>query len=372
MGKQIPIIYIDDRIYIPEDEVDVDKAERLYRKRLYDDGVCQKCEFKPERHSEVCDSCDSFLGDHKLYKDDEYKGKPMVSVPVGNKTKLAKLVKLKDFCIIDNRHLGKPITKYGMKFKTKSLYPYQRKAVRVLLEKGRGLLVSAPRTGKTVMATGVILKKQVKTLVLVHQEDLIKQFLKTLRNPLFTNIADREEELERELVSWCKTYEDFAKTPIAFATYQTFLSKKGRKLLKKVVDLGWGIVFIDEVHRANAGEYSKVVNSFKCKHRYGMTATRDRKDCLPSGTLIRTEQGLKPIETIVCGERVHSRTETGNLEWQPVVKTHSRPPGKKLVKVTHAKGTLIATEDHEVWCENRNAYVRVKDLTSQDILLVEG
>lgn len=281
--KVIPIVLLSDRLYVPAKYVDLDRAEKLYRKQLFKEEICRKCEYKEDRVSEPCIGCDGFIGDFKLYKETEVNDKPYVAVPRGNPEKLDRLLRGRKYKVKDQTHPGKSFKKLGLKFYRKMLRDYQLEATEKMLDTNGGLLKSAPRTGKTVMAISMILKRQVKTIIIVHQEDLLKQFRATLLNedpakPQFTNIPEVQKFNGKKYVGWARTYEDFKRLPIALCTYQTFISKGGKKLLKKVVDLPWGNVIVDEVHRANADCFAAVVNSFKAQNRWGLTATPSRKD----------------------------------------------------------------------------------------------
>lgn len=128
----------------------------------------------------------------------------------------------------------------------------------------------------TVMGTGVIIEKQLKTLILAHQTDLCQQFCnETINDP--TEKLFNGATLKKPVAKICKKFEDFRDTPIAIATYQTFLSKNGQKLLNKIKDM-FGLVLIDEVHRTPAERYAQVISHFSASHIYGLTATFDRKD----------------------------------------------------------------------------------------------
>lgn len=77
----------------------------------------------------------------------------------------------------------------------------------------------------------------------------------------------------------CSKVEDFEKYDICLATYQTFISKKGKQKLKAVRKL-FGTVFVDEAHRCAADAFSQVIDSFYAENRFGLTATDKRKDTL--------------------------------------------------------------------------------------------
>lgn len=128
----------------------------------------------------------------------------------------------------------------------------------------------------TVMGTAVLIKKQMKALILAHQTDLCQQFCnETINDP--TERLFNGATLKTPVAKICKKFEDFRDTPIAIATYQTFLSKGGQKLLNKIKDM-FGVILIDEVHRTPAERYAQVISHFSAAHIYGLTATYDRKD----------------------------------------------------------------------------------------------
>lgn len=284
MAKTIPITVVaTDRYYIPEKHVDYDKLEGLYHKTLFNDSLCNRCEYKVERISEHCLECEGLIGDFKFWKSEDIDDEPHVGVPLGHQKNLRKMLDGKKYEVEDRRAKGRKLHP-EIEFNWKILHKYQKKAINALVEKGYGQLESPPRSGKTVMGTGVIIKIGRKALILVHQEDLAQQFLETFRkqatkkDPLwFTNIADLEKFEGRELVGIARTYEQFKKYDIAVATYQTFLQKKGQKLLKRIRRM-FGVVMVDEVHRGGASGYAKVINSFESKNRFGLSGTIERKD----------------------------------------------------------------------------------------------
>lgn len=79
--------------------------------------------------------------------------------------------------------------------------------------------------------------------------------------------------------------------------------------------------------------------------------------CLAEGTLVVTDRGEIPIETITGEDRVLTREG-----WKRVRGLHSR--GKVPVI---RKGPLVGTPDHRVWTENRG-WVQLQGLENYDIL----
>ena len=156
-----------------------------------------------------------------------------------------------------------------------SFKPFQRKAVKAMSKVDGGVLKSAPRTGKTIMGVEILLRRRQKTLILAHQRDLVEQFCNETINHASAKLYDGAKH--KGLAGICRTYSDFQRHSICLATYQTFLSKKGVLLQNKIKNL-FGVVMVDEVHRAPATRYFQILSKFSAKTLYGLTATDDRKD----------------------------------------------------------------------------------------------
>lgn len=75
--------------------------------------------------------------------------------------------------------------------------------------------------------------------------------------------------------------------------------------------------------------------------------------CLPAGTLVFTELGPKPIETIKVGDRVLAKDiDSGELAYRPVLRTTVRSP-QPLVKLGLRSETLLATRGHHFWVSGK-------------------
>lgn len=120
----------------------------------------------------------------------------------------------------------------------------------------------------TVMGVSISCNTRVKTLVMVHQNDLLVQFKRDTYDKL-TEAGQR--------VKICKTYEDFRDHDYCLVTYQSFLSPRGKKLLRKIRSM-FGLVIIDEIHRSASKEYNHVISQINALQYIGLTGTPDRKD----------------------------------------------------------------------------------------------
>lgn len=299
-------LIVSDRIYIPDDKVDHEKVEKKFILTVYNEDKCNSCDYRPDRHCDMCDQCPSYVGTFKLFSERELNGKPYVGIPSGARNEIPSIVTDSDIRIKDLRSTAK--MKHKITF-TGTERDYQTKAREKMIKKGYGILMSAPRTGKTVIATSIICELGYKTLITAAQQDWLENFYETIcGNPqkgidAMTDAPDIEKYEGKKIVGFCKTYEDFEKHDICLATYQTFISSNGQKLLQRIKGM-FGVVFLDECHDGAAPVLSRVINAFDAKHRFGLSATPTRKD------------GRMPIAFHVVGP-VNHKTKVETLK--PVV-----------------------------------------------------
>ena len=131
----------------------------------------------------------------------------------------------------------------------------------------------------TIMAVALAIERQVKTLILAHQTDLIEQFCNETINDESGELFDGHEYLQsgEPIAGICTRLDEFERYPICLATYQSFITRKGRRLLSQIKDM-FGMVVTDECHRGPAKEYSRVLTRFSAAYTPGMSATPKRRD----------------------------------------------------------------------------------------------
>lgn len=139
----------------------------------------------------------------------------------------------------------------------------------------RALLISSTGTGKTyasAFALREMLQKRaketgrnVRALFLVHREQIAKQALRSYKNVF-------GERYSFGLLSGnSKNY----KSDILFSTMQMMARED---IMKKFNANDFDIIIIDEVHRAGADSYQRIMNYFTPRFWMGMTASSDRTD----------------------------------------------------------------------------------------------
>ncbi|MDA8113545.1 MAG: SNF2-related protein [Acidithiobacillus sp.] len=77
-------------------------------------------------------------------------------------------------------------------------------------------------------------------------------------------------------------------------------------------------------------------------------------ECFPRFTQVVTENGEKDISDVVFGTDRFVRTiDTGRVVFRRITGRVCKKPSCDLVKITHARGVLICTENHPVWVETK-------------------
>lgn len=132
--------------------------------------------------------------------------------------------------------------------------------------KNKALLISATGTGKTYLSAFDVRNfNPKKALFIVHREQIAKQALESFRN-VFGDIrtmgilSGGKKELENDFI---------------FSTIQTLFKDNVLQSFKKDY---FDYIIIDEVHKAGANTYQKILSYFNPQFLLGMTATPERSD----------------------------------------------------------------------------------------------
>jgi superfamily II DNA or RNA helicase len=144
--------------------------------------------------------------------------------------------------------------------------------LRKIVDEGesRALLISATGTGKTY-ASAFAMRDQnpQKVLFVVHREQIAKQALKSYRNVF--------GDTKREALLSGNT-QDFSKIKSAEYLFSTMQMMSKANIMTEFKPDEFDIIVIDEVHRAGADSYQRIMEYFKPRLWLGMTASPDRTD----------------------------------------------------------------------------------------------
>lgn len=143
------------------------------------------------------------------------------------------------------------------------------KEIAALRESGaeKGLVISATGTGKTYLSAFEVRAFQPKKLLfIVHREQILKKAMSDYKKII--------GGLDEEYGLFSGTSKD-VNAKYLFATIQS-ISKA--EVLNAFKTDEFEYIIIDEVHKAGADSYLRVINYFKPKFLLGMTATPERTD----------------------------------------------------------------------------------------------
>ncbi len=179
-----------------------------------------------------------------------------------------------------------------------TLTELQKSAVSSMLQHDIGILVAPPGMGKTVAGIKLIAERARNTLVLVHRQPLLEQWVAQLG--MFLN-------LDTKSIGRIGGGKHHVTGLIDVAMIQSLVRKD------EVADLvaDYNHVVVDECHHVSAVSFEKVLSEVKARYITGLTATSKRRD------------GLHPIFEMQLGPVRHT------IDWK--VPTTSLPFTRRLI-----------------------------------------
>lgn len=132
-------------------------------------------------------------------------------------------------------------------------------------ETEQGALLESPTGwGKTIAAVSVASRLNTPALVLVHKEDLVKQWIKTAKDFFGTKAG----KVQRD--TW--NYQH----PLTVAMIQTLNSRE----IPEEFANRFGLVIVDEGHHVPCQTFANVISKLPARYRLGVSATWRRRDKL--------------------------------------------------------------------------------------------
>ena len=184
-----------------------------------------------------------------------------------------------------------PGRRINVKFKGK-LREEQQKAIEAFAKHNIGTLSATTAFGKTVFAIGMIAKRKVNTLILVHNKALLEQWKERLKNFLEINETIEESERRRgrkresSIIGCLCSGKNSLHGIIDIALIQSCLTDGEVKPFVR----DYGMVVVDECHHVSSVSFEQVLRQVSAAYVYGLTATPIRKD------------GHQPIIFMLCGK----------------------------------------------------------------------
>ncbi len=162
-----------------------------------------------------------------------------------------------------------------------TLYREQQTAADKMLAHDTGILHAATAFGKTVVGANLIARHAVNTLILVHNREIMKNWLEDL--PRFLNI---QEEPPTYITPKGKTRRRRHVIGSLHATHNSLTGiidvamvtslGKGENRLPAVQE--YGMVIMDECHHGAAQTIEEALRDIPARYVYGLTATPKRDD----------------------------------------------------------------------------------------------
>jgi superfamily II DNA or RNA helicase len=174
---------------------------------------------------------------------------------------------------------------------TGTLREEQQEVVSELLKYDDGVLAATTAFGKTVIAAKLIAERKVNTLILVHRQQLLAQWITRLSEFLLIN--EKQPVIEQkngrkkkpELIGRLAAGKDQLSGIIDVALMQSFnVDGEVRDCVKN-----YGMIIVDECHHIPAVSFAEILKKSNAKYIHGLTATPARKD------------GHHPIIFMYCG-----------------------------------------------------------------------
>lgn len=201
-----------------------------------------------------------------------------VCLPRGCEDKLVELLEQSEvpYHIDEAKQQGRSIR---VEF-TGTLYPEQKVAANRMLSYDYGILGAATGFGKTVIGAFLVAACKVNTLILVHNREIMKNWLNDfdtflkIDEPLLDYETKRGKRKRKNIIGTLYAGHDSLGGVLDVAMITSF--GKWDCIDERIKD--YGLVIVDECHHAGAHTHEAVIREILAKRVYGFTATPKRED----------------------------------------------------------------------------------------------
>lgn len=280
---------IKNKIFIPEEDTTEECLKDAYEVDVFNEQACIRCPYKNDRPNMYCQACGAYNGLLRLWGRITVNGKNYYTIPAGNIKRASKYTGIDFSTYKDLRcqtRFSNPLKWTGKLRHGEVINDVQSANQEEIVEKWLsedkryGFIQAPPRTGKTVVANNISMQLGVKTLVIAHQNELLVNFMDSLKRD--TNLLELREQTGKEIAKIMESKKDLEKEDydILMFTYQSFIREASEEDIKKYLKGHYGLIIVDEAHQAGATAYAKFLGKLDARYRLGMSATPLRKDAL--------------------------------------------------------------------------------------------
>jgi superfamily II DNA or RNA helicase len=192
----------------------------------------------------------------------------------------------------------------------------QSDAVQQMFAQEQGLVIRPPGTGKTEIATAFMALAETRSLVLVHTEDILNQWVERVEK----NIPELKGKVGVIRGKTCKIGQ------ITIATVQTLYRSYQDKPPQWWEQ--FGCVIADEAHHTAAPTWEAVLNCCPAYYRFGFTASPTRADGMERnmrfiiGPIIHRQKFTSPVKLEVVPVKTNFRSlYRGPFDWGNLLNT---------------------------------------------------
>ncbi|MAH49031.1 restriction endonuclease subunit R, partial [Candidatus Pacearchaeota archaeon] len=200
----------------------------------------------------------------------------------------------------------------------------QKEAVRRMVEEEEGLVTAPCGAGKTMIALGAMSQFHTRTIILVHTNDLAKQW----KDRIEAQMRTADGEVPKVTICGGGKRDDTGQVVIAM--FQSLAKGRWEDLHEWASQ--FGLCIVDEAHHVPAQTFSQVMMSMPAKVRFGLTATPDRPDGLSAILYWHLGKELYRITTqeLIASGRVlapkvrftpTSWSPSGQMDWPKLITT---------------------------------------------------